>query len=246
MAKMIGRTKSWLTWIAGALLALVFGRSGSGGEEPPPVYGMPRPAPVEEPAKPPEKPPAPANLEDSKEWKTITAAWDFAKPLADSGKSTNKQRKEADEKLKAAAEAAAALAGAGLLNTSESGLLAAEADKLKKDIYRNPPVAGPDEPQVECYKMAYVPAAQQSFDRLAARLPLLRRLAAESKLHKPAIDKVLATIEADVATLSDEKKISEIKDADKRAEAEKTRDAVKAELEKLKKQLAGTAEAKRD
>jgi hypothetical protein len=237
MAMMIGRTKSWLAWVCGAVCALVFGCGSPAGEAPPPVYGMPRPSPEKEPAKAPEKPPAPANLEDSREWKTIIEAWDFARPLADSGKSTTRQRKEADEKLKAAAEAAAVLAGLGLLNTSESGLLSAEADKLKADICREQPT----DSTAKCYETMAIQPAQQSFDRLAARLPLLRRLVAESKLHKPAVEKVLATIEADVATLSDEKKLAEIKDADKRADAERIRDSVKTELDKLKKQLPGTA-----
>jgi hypothetical protein len=221
-------------WLLGMVCALLFGRPGSAGEEPAPVYGIPRPAPVEEPVEEPQKPQPPASLADSKEWKTLTEAWAYARPLADSGRSTEKQREEAGARLKAAAEAAAALAAMGILNTSEAGLLDAEAKNIRKEIHRNPPT---DSMVTRYEPMVLLPAAQQSLARLSPRLPLLRRLVAESRLHKPAIDKVLATIEADLAVLSDEKMLDELRDADKRAEAEQTRNEVRAVLGKLRKLL---------
>ncbi|HOX04770.1 MAG TPA: hypothetical protein PK280_00090 [Planctomycetota bacterium] len=229
MAAMIGKGKSWLFWLAGFLCALVFGRSGL-AREAAVRYGItPRP-PAEGPDKPAEKPAA--SLEESADWKAIAAAWDFCMPLASSGKSTEAQRKEADGKLKAAREAAERLAGAGFLAAAEAGLLAAETDKIRADIYRNPPT----DRMVECHQMAYLPPAQQSFDRLAKRLPLLEKLAEGGKIHKPAVEKVLATVEADLAVLSDEKQLGRLT-GEKRVEAGKTRDAVKAQVEKLGKLL---------
>jgi hypothetical protein len=231
VAAMIGRSKSWLVWCAGFLCALVFGRNAGGAEPATEKYGVrPRP-PAEGPDQPAEKPAA--SLEESADWKVVTGAWDFCMPLAKNGQSTTGQRKEADEKLKAAREAADRLAAAGLLAAAEAGLLAAEADKIKADIYRDPPT----DSKVLCYDRAFLPPAQQSFDRLARRLPLLEKLAVGGKVHKPAVDKVLATVEADLAVLGDEKKLGDLRDEKKRAEATKTRDAVKAQLEKLKKLL---------
>jgi len=237
MSAMIGRGKSWLWWLAGFLCALVFGRNVA-AQEATEKYGVrPRP-PAEQPEKP--KPPAEqpaASLDESADWKIVTGAWDFCKPLADSGKSTNAQRKEADGKLKAAREAAERLAGAGLLAAAEAGLLAAEADKVKGDIYRNPPVPVPGEPRMMCYAMAMPNPAQDSMGRLAQRLPLLEKLAEGGKIHKPAVEKVLATVEADLAVLGDEKKLAGLRDEKTKAEAAKTRDAVKAQVERLKKLL---------
>jgi hypothetical protein len=45
MARVIGKTKSWMWWVAGFFCALVFGRGAGAGEvpAPKPVYGMPAP-----------------------------------------------------------------------------------------------------------------------------------------------------------------------------------------------------------
>jgi len=229
MAAMIGKGKSWLWWLAGFLCALVFGKSATAAEPATEKYGV-RPRP---PIEVPDKPKAPASLEESADWKVLVEAWVFCKPLADSGKSTTAQRKEAVEKLQAAREAAGRLAQAGLLAAAESELLSAEADKLKADIHREPPT----DSKVLCYDVAMLPPAHQSFARLSARLPLLEKLAEGGKVHKAALEKVLATVEADVAVLSDEKQLAGLRDGKARDEAAKTRDAVKAQVEKLKKLL---------
>jgi hypothetical protein len=230
MAAMIGRGKSWVWWLAGCLCALVFGRSVVAGEASR-KYGVIARPPVEQPDKPVAKPAA--SLEESADWKTVTEAWDFCMPLATSGKSTNAQRKEADGKLKAAREAAERLAAVGLLAAAEAGLLSAETDKIRAEIYRNPPT----DSMVECYDVAYLPLAQQSFDRLAKRLPLLEKLTEGGKVNRAAVEKVLATVEADVAVLADEKKLGGLGGDDKKTEAAKLRDAVKAQVGKLKKLL---------
>jgi hypothetical protein len=233
MAAMIGRSKTWFWWLAGFLCALVFGRGVTAGEAAK-KYGVNVRPPAVEPGKP--RPPAAeekpaASLEESGDWKTIVEAWNFAKPLGDSHKSTTAQRKEADDKLKAAREAGDKLVAAGLLVAAEAGLLSAEQDRIRADVYRDPPT----DSQVTCYDRMMLSPAQQSFDRLSKRLPLLEELVKGGKVHSSVADKVLGTIEADVAALSDEKQLAALKD--KKAEAGKTRDAVKAEVEKLRKLL---------
>ncbi len=170
-----------------------------------------------------------ASLENSKDWKTVLAAWKFAKPLATSGKSTTKQRKRATKELQAAAAAATRLAAAGLLTAAEAGLLTEEAAKVKADIYRSPPT----DSMAKCYEaMAFRPA-QASFARLKKRLPLLRKLVAGGKVNKAALDKVLATIEKDVELLSRDKHFAQLPD-EQRPEAWQTRHAVKGHLEMVK------------
>jgi len=228
MAELIGRTRSWAAWLVGAALALVFGGAGCGTGGGEAKYGPP--------ARPPAGQPVPGkttgSLEESTDWKTVTGAWDFCMPLATSGKSTTAQRKEADEKLKAAGEAGDRLVAAGLLAAAEAGLLAAEAEKVKADIYRNPPT----DTKVLCYEAAAFAPARESSARLAARLPLLEALARDGKVHRQVLDKVAATIQGDLAVLSSETLLKQLP-AEKRAEAEKTREAVKAELAKLNKLL---------
>ena len=229
MAAMIGRGKSWLVWALGFACALVFGRGVLAGEAAK-KYGVPARPPVEEPAT---KPPAAASLEESADWKAVTAAWDFCMPLATSGKSTEAQRKEADEKLSAAGQAVDRLVKAGLLAGAEGGLLASEIAKIKADVYRYPPT----DCTFRCYRVAHLPPAQRSFERLAQRLPLVEALVKAGKVNPAAAGKVMASIEADLAILADEKKLAEIRDEAQRKEAGEKRDAVRAQLEKLKELL---------
>lgn len=241
MAKMIGRTKSWLAWLAGAALALVFGGAGCGGAAV--KYGPP-PSPPLPPGSSGQSKTSVGELEASADWKIIVEAWSFAGPLVLKN-GTKAQYRESDERLAAAKEAANRLAKARLLTESEAGLLAIEADKLVQLRTANrrwPTDAGPA-------PMCYGPAlpdevTRPCLERLAKRLPLLGNLAQGRKIHGVAMDKVLSSVESDLKVLSDNP--AGYNSADRRAEAEKTRDAVKAQVEKLKQQLKATAEVKHD
>jgi hypothetical protein len=178
-------------------------------------------------------PPPAASLEESADWKVITDAWDFAMPFARSGQSTEAQRKEVDAKLAAAREAAARLVGAGLLSEREAQLLNSEADTAVKDIQREPPIG------IKCYLMVYVPPARLSLQSIAARLPAIEMLAKGDKVHPASIRKVLDAIEADLVTLSDPKRLAELGDTTSKADADKLRETIKAQVEKLRKLLAG-------
>lgn len=168
------------------------------------------------------------SLEETPEWGTIQGAWEYVEPLAQSGKSTTAQRAEADKKLDAAKAAAEKLAISGGLSQAEAGLLTVEADRLKKDLYRNPPT----DQMVTCYEtMAYIPA-KDSLKRLSERLLLLEQLTREARVDAPVLRKVLPTIEADVRTLSDEKNVAELQEKDREAAEE-----MRVEVEKMLKEL---------
>jgi hypothetical protein len=175
-----------------------------------------------------------ASLEASPDWKVIADAWDFAMPFARSGQSTEAQRKQIDDKLAAAREAAKRLVSAGLLSAKEAELLTSEAEKALKDIRRNPPV----DPMVLCYRMVYVPPERLSLQAISARLPTIEALIKDGKIHPAAIGKVLEAIEADLVTLTDEKRRAELGDQTSKEEADKLRETIKAQLDKLKQQLA--------
>lgn len=174
-------------------------------------------------------------LEDSVDWKTVAEAWRAAAPLAESGRSTTAEREEAKKKLAAAREALQRLMAAGMLSKAEAGLLVSEAGRLENDIYRFPPT----DSRVMCYDMAYLPPARQSFDRLSQRLPLLKEMATQRKLHPAALEKVIASIESDLEVLSDPAQLARM-EPDRRAAAEEVRKQVEAALAEVRK-VAGEA-----
>ena len=176
-----------------------------------------------------------ARLENTPEWKTVTDAWRYVVPLAESRKSSRAQRKLVDEKLNAAKAAAATLAAAGLITAVEAQLLVEEADGLRTTIYRDPPT----DPQVLCYDMMYVTPAADSLERLAKRVPLLKKLAEEGGLHRGVLDRVLPTVEADLKRLSDEEQLEKLT-AEKRVRAVGLRREVRAALDEINGLLGET------
>jgi len=174
-----------------------------------------------------------AELTDTPEWAAICAAWKTAAPLAASGLSTTAQREAAKMKLQDAQAAAEKLYAAGLLRQEESALLVREADDLLRQIYRNPPT----DCQVMCYQMVLILPARASLDRLLARAELLERLAAGGRASREVIQRVSATIEADLKTLSSEAELKRLPEAD-RAQASQVRERVSAALEAVRKLAA--------
>jgi hypothetical protein len=176
----------------------------------------------------------PSGLETTAQWKKVLDAWRFCKPLADSHRSTTAQRKQADQKLAAARQAIVELAKAAAISPAESGLLAAEADTLRKEIYREPPI----DSQVSCYDRMYIPPAGASFSRLQKRLPLLRKLAEGGKVNAAVVAKVLPTVRADLATLADPKQTGKL-EPQRKARLAKLVEDVKGAIAKIEKMLEG-------
>ena len=167
--------------------------------------------------------------QDSPQWKTIIAAWREATPLALSGVSTQKQRDHARQALADACKAANELAQAGSLSVAEVALLVAEAARIEKEIYRNPPT----DSQVTCYDMMMISPARESLERLSQRLPLLQKLTASGHLNPVVADKVLPAIEADLKNLTSEAEIHLLPPADQ-AKARNLAKAVAAQLQQIK------------
>jgi hypothetical protein len=148
-------------------------------------------------------------LDSTAQWKTVKEAWRFIAPLAaKSSASTTAQRKQADEKMKAALAAIGGLAKAGKLTQSEATLLTGEAARLKGEMYRSPPA----DTRVKCYKRKHFPRGEVSLARIQRRLPLLQKLAAQKKLSPAVMGRVLPTLERDVQTLSTERLVRRMDD----------------------------------
>ena len=172
------------------------------------------------------------SLKTAAHWRTILAAWRFAKPLADSHKSTSAQRVQADRHLKAATAAAAELAKAGAISDAEAGLLADEADAVRTEMRRK----SPTDFKGKCYETIYIPPARESFDRLSKRLSLLQKLAAAGKVNPAVVKRVLPTVRADLATLADPKQAKALQPA-RRARLEKITADTQAAVAKIEKLL---------
>jgi len=172
------------------------------------------------------------DLVKSPQWQVVADAWRFAGPLAVNGKSTSAQRKEADAKLKAAAKAVSALQLAGLLTSAEAGLLTVDAARIRTEIYRNPPT----DFRGTCYDMAYIPPAQASLGRLQKQVAYLKTIVGSDKLAPAALDKVIGSIERDVAILADPKQTKRLPAAQK-AGAEALRKQVSLLAAQIKRRV---------
>jgi len=167
-------------------------------------------------------------LAKTQEWGIVMAYWRHAAPLAESGKSTTAERKQVDGNLKTATAALDELVKDGLLTKAETGLLRSEMNRIREQVYRDPPT----DSMVECYKMMFLPPAQKSLVRLEDRLGLLKSVAASGKVQLAAIRKVLPSIRADLKTLADPAKLKEVREPERQRAAKLAAEARQA-LQKI-------------
>jgi hypothetical protein len=171
------------------------------------------------------------HLAASPDWLTLAAAWGEAEEVVSGRRGqypfdqAGKQRLLAQ--LDESARAADRLSGLGLLS-------AAERDLLKKDLAEFKPGVEAKRPTEMRLATCYGPMSLATLHpavHLAERLPLLEAMAVAGKVQPAVLRKVLASVERDMAALEGDPKLLAHPDA------EKNRDAVKAEVEKLKKLL---------
>ena len=152
----------------------------------------------------------PEGVKATPQWKVVSAAWDFAAPLAQSGQSTTAQRADFDKKFAAAKSALAELVKAGTFSAAEGSLMETEAQTIRDQVLRNPPT----DVKMLCYEMAVFLPAQESLDRLALRLPLLKTVAQAGRASPAVIEKVLPAIRDDVERLSSEAQLKSLPPGD--------------------------------
>ncbi len=173
--------------------------------------------------------PAGAALDETEQWQAVLDAWKAVAPLAQTGKSTTAQREAVDKKLESAKKCITKLTESDLLSKAESQLLVSEADRLRGEMYRNPPT----DCQVTCYDMAFMPPAQVSMERLTKRLPLLKQMATGGKVQSAVLAKVVDSVEADMATLANEEHLKYIP-AEQHEQAAKLHKSAEATLAEIK------------
>jgi hypothetical protein len=188
--------------------------------------------------------PAATPLVETAQWKKITHAWQLTAPFAATGKSTVAERKQVDEALKDARTAIGDLLKQGRIIQAEADLLNKDADRVRGEVYRNPPT----DRRITCYKRMYITPAGVSLRRINQRLPMLKALTESGRITPEVTARVLPSIESDLAVLANSDEVKKLRPAEqpKAAAAHK----VAAELvAKLKPQaaspLAETAEWKK-
>ncbi|MHC4607718.1 MAG: hypothetical protein ACYTAF_12455 [Planctomycetota bacterium] len=178
-------------------------------------------------------------LAATKEWKSITKIWTDAADIA-AGKH-GPYPFDADGKkviLEALGKAAAdteALRERGLLADHEAALLSRDLAWLTRKVQG---FRSTESRNATCYKPMMIIPARESAKRLADRLPLLEKLAASGKLKLAVVEKILLSIEGDLAVLDDKEQLKMLdRFADERDAAEKTRDDVRKHAKKLRDRL---------
>ncbi len=177
------------------------------------------------------------NLQDSSHWKRLLTIWKDAEDVA-SGKQGPYPFNKAGKKrmlnvLEKAGADIEALASAGLLCEAEAGLLKLDLARLTRGVQAKRPT---EMRMATCYNpMSFVPA-RDSMEHLSARLPLLEKLATTDRLNPQVMEKVLVTIDKDVATLGKPENLKKLPEAD-RPKGEKMRKAAVAHIEKIRAKL---------
>jgi hypothetical protein len=177
-------------------------------------------------------------LAEAKGWKRIVAAWNEAQEIA-SGKRGDypfdkKGQKKVLENLKQAEADTAALQKANLISEPEAGLLLKDLRALTAGVQFKRPT---EERNFTCYDIMTLRPGQSSFNSLSDRLPLLEKLAAAETIHPEVVEKVLVSIVADIATLAKEESLKEFAKAEERQKAEKTRDAARAAVLRIREHI---------
>jgi len=178
-------------------------------------------------------------LEDFPEWRRLVAVWAEAEAVASGGRGAypfdKRGKQRLLEDLTAAAGDVDILAQAGRLDASEAGLLREDLRLLVAGVEGK---RSTEMRMATCYEPMMVIPARDSAERLAARLPLLERLAAAERLHPAVVRKVLVSVERDLAVLTEDKSFVHLSAAE-RAKAEETGAAARAAGGRVRARLAG-------
>jgi len=177
-------------------------------------------------------------LAEAKGWKRIVAAWNEAKEIA-SGKRGDypfdeKGQKQILQNLLVAQADVKTLQKAQLVTEPEAGLLIKDLDLLAAGVRAKRPT---EAQSITCYWPAPLRPGHDSLQRLSDRLPLLEKLAASETLHREVVEKVLVSIEADIQTLAKEESLKEFSKAEEREKAEKTREAARAAVLRIREHI---------
>jgi hypothetical protein len=144
-------------------------------------------------------------LADVPVWRTLTTNWRNAEEAASGRKGPYPFDKKTKKQLLAALDAAPgqldALATAGYLTSAEAGLLKGGLEGLDERVKRKRPT---ELRNATCYKPMMI-ANRDPLIAMLVRMPLLEKIAKESKLHPAAVKRIVEVVDIQTAKLSDKK-----------------------------------------
>lgn len=179
--------------------------------------------------------------DETAEWRQLLAIWKEAGGVAAGKRGAypfdRAGKKRVLESLVAATQNLDALKGARLLSEAEVCLLKEDLAQLTRGVQAKRPT---EMRMATCYEPMMMSPARDSLKRLAARLPFLSDLAGSGRLRPEVVRKVLVSVEKDLGTLSDERMLRPLSDAEK-AQAATVRESIKEQVAKLKAALGGAS-----
>jgi len=172
---------------------------------------------------------ATGDLSQAPEWQRLVATWPEAAEIA-SGRRGDYPFDESGKKRLLAALAACetdlgALHKAGLLSDPEVGLLKLDLGDLTRGVEAKRPT---EMRMATCYEPFAFDPGRESLSRLRARVPLLTRLLQEKKLQPDVVQKVLVSVERDIAGLGKKSLLDNLPGA------QEVRDAAADAVQRLK------------
>ena len=160
-------------------------------------------------------------------WEKVFESWSRLQKMAEMG-STTAEREESDQAL---GEIDALLKQ----QHEENGLVYEEIELVNQELrflLERVRAVPPKDSTVKCYKMAYMPPARLSLERLEKRLPLLKRIKAKGRLPQATMKKLMQAVGADLKTLEDGLDKRELTDVERR-QGEQVNDRIRMECERL-------------
>jgi hypothetical protein len=144
-------------------------------------------------------------IEDAPAWQRTLRTWREAAEVS-SGKRgpypfTATEKQDLLAHLGQAADDVGALAAESRMSLTEAELLGKEIALMVETVAAK---RTKEERELSCYKPVLFVPERDSLERLAERVPLLERLASEPSVQPAAIEKIVAAISRETATLEDE------------------------------------------
>jgi len=173
------------------------------------------------------------NLTTNVLWTEMLTTWHEAEDIAGGKRGSypfsSSGQKRFLGRMDVARENIADLCWRGLLSDAEAGLLKLELRRVRRRVQA---MRTTDMKGATCYAPMPMRDGQDSMERLAARLPHLKKLAVGEAVQRPVLTKVMRTVTRDLNTLSHDHSMRDL-DETERAQAIALRDAVRAQCETI-------------
>lgn len=182
-----------------------------------------------------------SSLGDDPRWQRLTTIWREAGAIGRGLKGPYPFDRAGQARilkdLEQAASEIRALQHEGLLSEPEAALLLQDRQTLVQEVESKRPT---ELQNATCYEPVWFRPADLSYQNLAARLPMLRKLAESRTLRPEALGRILASIEDDLQILANQQEFRQL-NPDERATAERVRRDVENQLRTIRQRGASVS-----